>query len=251
MALFHTDPLTASALLCAFIAALAAVQSVFGVGLLIFGTPVLLFIGAGFDAVLSTLLPASLTVSVLQIVCDGRPAGLQIRGFFIYMLPALGAGLLVALVSRAPGIDIVICGLLIFAALLRVSPRHRQMLMALARRFSRTMLVCIGLVHGLTNMGGSLLEVYVSSRESEKLNIRQGIACGYALLAASQLIVLALAGRLQLSLATGASVLVAGGVFLSVGRRSFSPIRQAQYTAMVSALMVLAAISLMAKRALS
>jgi uncharacterized membrane protein YfcA len=145
----------------------------------------------------------------------------------------------------------VICGLLVLAAILRVSPGYREKLMLLAGRFSRTMLVAIGLVHGMTNMGGSLLEIYVSSRENEKLAIRQGIAYGYALMAGSQMLVLALAGRLYLSLTTAIAVFLAAVVFLTIGRRTFSRIRQTQYATLVSVLMLLAASALIAKRAVS
>jgi uncharacterized membrane protein YfcA len=111
--------------------------------------------------------------------------------------------------------------------------------------------VAIGLVHGMTNMGGSLLEIYVSSRENEKLAIRQGIAYGYALMAGSQMLVLALAGRLYLSLTTAIAVFLAAVVFLTIGRRTFSRIRQTQYATLVSVLMLLAASALIAKRAVS
>lgn len=250
MANLQTDLNLTYLLFGAFIAALAMVQSIFGVGLLIFGTPALLFAGVRFDEVLSVLLPASLSVSVLQIVCDGRPKTSEIAGYFVYMLPALGIGLLVALFAHVPGLDLFICSLLVFAAVLRVSPNYREKLMAFAKRFSRTTLIAIGMVHGMTNMGGSLLEAYVSSRESEKLNIRQSIACGYALLAGSQLIVLASVGRFQVSAATGIAIIVASSVFLTFGRRTFALIHQTRYRVFVSVLMVLAASALIAKRAL-
>src|SRR5689334_18088908 len=57
--------------LCALVLILAAIQSVFGVGLLVFGTPILLLIGFPFPVVLAYLLPCSLVISTLQIAQGG------------------------------------------------------------------------------------------------------------------------------------------------------------------------------------
>ncbi len=59
---------------------LAVVQSVFGVGLLVFGTPTLLLLGYPFDQVLAYLLPCSILISALQVraraaVCGATRCG--------------------------------------------------------------------------------------------------------------------------------------------------------------------------------
>ena len=43
------------------------VQSIFGVGLLLFGTPTLLLLGVGYEQVLWILLPSSITISLYQV----------------------------------------------------------------------------------------------------------------------------------------------------------------------------------------
>jgi len=149
-----------------------------------------------------------------------------------------------------PATDLVVCGLLVVSAILRVSPRYRRVLMYFSTRFGQMMLVFIGLVHGMTNMGGGLLDAYVSSRLAGKLEIRQGIACGYAILALSQLSVLIYLHRFAFSAASLLPVAVTILVFVTVGRLAFSAIRQARYQAMISALMMFAALALVAKRAL-
>ena len=45
----------------------ATVQSLFGVGLLVFGTPTLLLLGYSFESTIAVLLPASITISFLQV----------------------------------------------------------------------------------------------------------------------------------------------------------------------------------------
>ena len=46
---------------------LAFIQSIFGVGLLVFGTPILLILNYDFFSILGILLPSSLIISLLQI----------------------------------------------------------------------------------------------------------------------------------------------------------------------------------------
>jgi hypothetical protein len=55
----------------AIVVVLAAVQSVFGVGLLVFGTPLLLLMDLQFPTVLAYLLPCSLTISAMQVISSG------------------------------------------------------------------------------------------------------------------------------------------------------------------------------------
>ena len=56
--------------LCLVVFVFAVIQSVFGVGLLVFGTPTLLLLGLPFDAVLAYL-PSSIAISLLQVVGGG------------------------------------------------------------------------------------------------------------------------------------------------------------------------------------
>ena len=53
-------------LLVGIVALLAIVQSVFGMGILVFGTPTLLLMGYDFTSVLGLLLPASVSISAVQ-----------------------------------------------------------------------------------------------------------------------------------------------------------------------------------------
>ena len=44
------------------------IQSLFGVGILLFGTPLLLLLGYDFSYTLSVLLPISIAINMLQVV---------------------------------------------------------------------------------------------------------------------------------------------------------------------------------------
>ena len=43
-------------------------QSLFGVGLLLFGTPIFLLLGYNFESTLILILPVSITISLLQLL---------------------------------------------------------------------------------------------------------------------------------------------------------------------------------------
>lgn len=232
----------------ALIAVLAAVQSVFGVGVLIFGTPILLLAGHDFERVLSILLPASLTISTLQILLDRNLSGAAFRSFTVLLVPTAALGTVFALVVEIPRIDLLVSVVLIVTAYFRVSERRRVHLVNLARRYGRSMLIVVGTVHGLTNMGGSLLEAYVSSLHNQKTSMRQNVALGYAILASVQLAALVAFQRLLFSPMNMLAAVVAGFVFLTAGRYFFSTLPEQTYRNLVCAVMICVAAALLAKR---
>ncbi|WP_244115554.1 hypothetical protein [Burkholderia gladioli] len=65
-------------LLAGIVALLAVVQSIFGMGVLVFGTPTLLLLGFDFTSVLGLLLPSSMAISAIQ-VATGRGEPLPAR----------------------------------------------------------------------------------------------------------------------------------------------------------------------------
>ena len=65
------------------------IQSIFGVGLLLFGTPSLLLIGYEYHEILNILLPASITISFLQVVKSRENIDKSKKVFIFYCLPVL------------------------------------------------------------------------------------------------------------------------------------------------------------------
>ena len=68
---------------------LCAFQSVFGVGLLLFGTPFFLMIGYDFISTLTIILPVSVLISFLQIIYKSELNKELIVEYNIYCLPFL------------------------------------------------------------------------------------------------------------------------------------------------------------------
>jgi uncharacterized membrane protein YfcA len=205
------------------------VQSVFGVGLLVFGTPTLLLMGYGFDQSLAYLLPCSLTVSALQLATgDGLRMDPLRRDFLRYTAPAvLGSTLFVLLVLPAhANLKPVVGTMLIVTAALRFG-RFRDRLRAAIRRHLRVLLVGLGLLHGATNLGGGVLTAMMSSLHDSKQATRRQIAFCYGMMASIQVTVLAITGpdvswNLLLPVVSTAT-------FFIVGRRAFAATREVAY----------------------
>src|SRR5260221_11193198 len=91
--------------LCALVLVLAAVQSVFGVGLLVFGTPTLLLLGLPFPEVLAYLLPCSVVISTLQVADGGLRLEPIRRKLLAFTAPTVLLGTLLVLVVLKRKID--------------------------------------------------------------------------------------------------------------------------------------------------
>lgn len=197
------------------ILALSTVQSLFGVGVLLFGTPALLILDYEFLDALAVLLPVSLTINGIQVAKDWKWID---RGFYtrilLYTIPLVVVFLF--LVTRININMAVLIGLFtIFVALKNVFAQVGR-LVEKAIRFERTYLLSMGIVHGLTNLGGSLLTAAVHVKNYPKDAARATTAVSYGTFAVFQIATLAFAlDRLDrplwahlLYVATGATVFV-------------------------------------------
>ena len=165
----------------------SVVQSVFGVGLLVFGTPTLLLLGYSFETTIALLLPCSLLISILQTWSGRQQLDGMRSGILLYCVPLIVVGL--ALVLRhlvALDVKLLVGLALIFSASTRSSGRLRGALARLLERHAKLYLMSMGFVHGISNMGGGLLTIFVTTTEDDKERIRAKIAYGYLLFAASQ-----------------------------------------------------------------
>ena len=92
----------------AIIAGITISQSLFGVGILLWGTPIFLLLGENFIQTLTLLFPLSLMISFLQILprLDKIDKNIFTR-FLKYSLPGIFVGLNVILIF-SPDINLVV-----------------------------------------------------------------------------------------------------------------------------------------------
>ena len=211
-----------TAIIIAFVAGFAFIQSLFGVGLLVFGTPTFLLLGYSFPETLSILLPASIVVSLLQ-VHRGPSIDRQLaRQFLFWCLPALVVSLTMVLIFKLQtSLTLYISVLLAGFAILRAAPLLGERAKAWIAHHSREWLLLMGVVHGLSNLGGALLTIFAASRYSDKNRVRASIAFCYSCFAVIQLGILAVLRPDVFGWQQFAYAVVAAAVFITVGQPTF------------------------------
>jgi len=165
------------------------IQSIFGVGVLLFGTPLLMLQGYDFFQAVIVLLPISLLINLSQIVKDHKSVDIAFyKKIIVYTIPFIVIFLAV-LNEIKINIGLLIGVLLLLVAAKDFSDRVNNFV-NLVVRHERSYFILMGIVHGLTNLGGPLLTVAVHSKGYEKRTTRATVAASYATFATFQIVTL-------------------------------------------------------------
>ena len=170
-----------------FISLFSLIQSIFGVGLLLLGTPTFLLLGYNYFEVLNILLPYSILISILQIFFNKD----KMYGFGIqilkYSIPTLILGLIIVnyLLENINFLFFISFVLIAFSIINLMNLRRERFKI----KNLNIALIMLGLVHGLSNLGGTLLSIIASNVNKDKFLIRNNIATGYFLFASFQILV--------------------------------------------------------------
>ena len=167
---------------------LSIFQSVFGIGLLIIGTPTFLLLGYNFFDVLNILLPFSITISLLQVIYSKEIDSGFNKKILLYCIPSLILALSI-LVKYENSIDFIllISFTIIFFSILNLS-KFKNIIFNDSNERINISLVILGLIHGFTNLGGSFFTLICANINKQKKLIRHNIANGYLILGAVQLL---------------------------------------------------------------
>jgi hypothetical protein len=219
---------------------LAVVQSLFGVGLLLFGTPIFLLLGLPFDQVLGYLLPCSIVVSTLQVATSG---GLTLepirRRFLAITAPAVLVATGAALAFGTPHQIRLIVGIVLLLTAVTRFGRLQPILARSVRKHSRPLMLILGIVHGWSNLGGGILTVIVGASFDDKDSVRRQIAFAYGSMAIIQLTVVLTTARPHLVVMLWLLLpLIAGSMFLLIGQRAFRMAKQRHYQVGLTALIL-------------
>lgn len=204
---------------------LSIVQSLFGVGLLLFGTPLMLLMGHEYTEALMYLLPASAAISWSQ-VSDYRAEKLNGNYrhlFFVLCIPLLIFGMVIATqLDLKREIRFLVTFMLISAFILRTSSGLRTHLQEWMRKNLPGALISMGLIHGLSNMGGSILTPLASSLYKEKNKVLAAVSFDYAFMATIQLFFLIFLSREEIRSEFLIGPVIALLVRYLIGRRIFA-----------------------------
>ena len=161
-------------------------QSVFGVGLLLLGTPTFLLMGYNYFDVLNILLPYSIIISFFQIVLNNNKNLEFSKKIFQFSIPFLIIGLiLVKYLENKINIIFLVSIILIIFSIINILNLRKNKFKIKKINFS---LMILGFIHGLTNLGGILLSILSSNISDNKNIIRYNIASGYFIFAIFQIL---------------------------------------------------------------
>jgi|TARA_B110000858_G_scaffold191330_1_gene240478 uncharacterized protein len=167
---------------------LSIFQSVFGIGLLLIGTPTFLLIGYNFFDVLNILLPFSIIISFLQIIYSKEIDPEFNKKILLYCVPALILALSI-LMKYENNINFILLTsfTIIFFSIINLSNFRNNIFNGNNKRINLS-LITLGLIHGFTNLGGSFFTLICANINKQKKLIRYNIASGYLIFGIIQLL---------------------------------------------------------------
>ena len=165
------------------------IQSMFGTGVLLFGTPLLLLYGYDFQFSLTILLPTSVMINFFQLINKYNDIDIQFyKKLILWSVPLIV--LFLYFISLNPiKINIIVGTFIIIIALKEVSSFIREGI-SLMMEYEVGYLILTGVVHGTTNLGGALLSAIVFGKKLSKEKTRATIAICYLTFAVFQIITL-------------------------------------------------------------
>jgi uncharacterized membrane protein YfcA len=207
------------------------IQSIFGVGVLLFGTPLLLLLGYDFIEAIIILLPISISINLFQIVKDYRSVDFDFyKKILIFSIPFVIIFLF--LVTKVQ----INIGLIVGIFLLTVAIKDYSLtvnrFINFTMRYEKTYFSVMGIIHGLTNLGGSLLTAIVHSKDYPKLITRVTVAISYATFAVFQILTLVISGvNVDIQwMAIGIYIVVGVTIFLLTEKFVFMEINNENYS---------------------
>ncbi|MGZ8225409.1 MAG: TSUP family transporter [Methylococcaceae bacterium] len=222
------------------------IQSVFGAGVLLFGTPLLLLFGHEFVDVLIVLLPISISINLLQIAKHHAHIDFAFyRNILILSLPLIAVFLFLATHAQI-NISLLIGIFLLFIACKEFSTSIAEIINRMMA-YEKTYFLAMGVVHGLSNLGGSLLTARVHHKQYEKDVARVTVAASYATFAAVQLLTLWIFSSQQIDVSVNDTVIymiVGSLVFMLSDEILYNEIDRAKYQRIFAVLLAISGVVL-------
>ena len=163
------------------------IQSLLGIGVLLFGTPLLLLLGYSFFECLLIVLPVSVSINIVQIIGNYRFIDFKIyKKILFFTVPLIVLSLflvdkIIINVSILIGIFLIFLALKDYVVII-------QRIMNKILSYNKSYYILMGAVHGITNLGGALLTAIVFNTNLNKFQKRATIAVSYMTFAIFQIV---------------------------------------------------------------
>lgn len=177
------------------ILSLVIIQSVVGVGILVVGTPLLLIFDLSIIDTMNYLLPISIMTSFFNLIVMRHGTNLfyfnlsRLKFFFIICVPSVFIGLFILKKTHEfINFDYFVSLIIIFTLILK--KKISIILKDTSNRLNKIILMIIGIIHGLTNSGGTLLSILLINLNNTKNESRSEITLFYFFLALLQFLLI-------------------------------------------------------------
>lgn len=180
-------------LILGYFCLIIVLQSAIGVGVLVLGTPFLLLLDYNIIEIFFILLPISILTSLSNLLIMNFYNNLtekstlrEFKKFFIVCIPSIIVGLIILkLFQNYINFEILVSVVIIFSVFFVI---FKDKIRFRINFFRKSILFFVGVIHGLTNSGGTLLSLALSTN-NKKNYARFNITFFYLILASFQYIV--------------------------------------------------------------
>ena len=226
----------------ALIFILSLIQSIIGVGILFFGTPLFILLGFDFFYVQSILLPTSLAVSIFTLKKSKH--SFVINKYDLFMLFFIFCGVYISSLIVSEMFLAFVGIIFICTALLQLKKKYLSLTHYKIFR-SNTVIYGIAFLHGISNQGGGLLVWWASLQNFGKDLRRTFVAKYYALMAAFQITSLMAIDSQKFIKSFRIEIVLIGIISFLLGNNIFSKLQQKNYEDIISIFMVLIGVVLL------
>jgi len=176
-----------------YLCLIVALQSAVGVGVLVLGTPFLLIKGYSIVEILFYLLPLSILTSVINLIIISIKkkqinfaTSKEFKKFYLACVPSIIVGVLILKYYQELINFKILVGFVIILSIILIVLKNR--ITFKINFFRISILSIVGVIHGLTNSGGTLMSLILSN-EKNKLDARYSITFFYFILASIQYLI--------------------------------------------------------------
>ena len=176
-----------------YLCLIVALQSAVGVGVLVLGTPFLLIKGYSIVEILFYLLPLSILTSVINLIIISIKkkqinfaTAKEFKKFYLACVPSIIVGVLILKYYQELINFKILVGFVIILSIILIVLKNR--ITFKINFFRISILSIVGVIHGLTNSGGTLMSLILSN-EKNKLDARYSITFFYFILASIQYLI--------------------------------------------------------------
>ena len=223
----------------------AIIQSLFGVGVLLFGTPLLLLLGYPFMNTLLILLPISASINALQILKDYKYINFKIYKNILFITVPFIIIFLLFVSKNTIDINVIVGLFLIFIALKDFIPKLKIIFEKLLS-YNKIFYTIMGIIHGMTNLGGALLTAKIFHTTLNKYEKRATIAISYMTFAIFQMVTI-LFLKVEYEASNLWYILIGVGVYIIINKIVFHKISDHKYDRIFSIFLIMSGVSLVLK----